>query len=157
MSPICRQIKERLLMKKIYFAAPLFNEMELKRNEEYTNLLEQWGYEVYLPQREAGLSAQILKDEKNDKLETNKRIFNTDLQGIKNSDILIFFLDGRVPDEGACVELGIAYALGKKCIGYKTDDRNLDFTGDDNLFIEGCMDFKVMHNIIELKNELEKN
>ena len=41
-------------MKKIYFAAPLFNEMELKRNEEYTNLLEQWGYEVYLPQREAG-------------------------------------------------------------------------------------------------------
>lgn len=79
-------------MKKIYFAAPLFNEMELKRNEEYTNLLEQWGYEVYLPQREAGLSAQILKDEKNDKLETNKRIFNTDLQGIKNSDILIFSL-----------------------------------------------------------------
>ena len=129
--------------------------MELKRNEEYTNLLEQWGYEVYLPQREAGLSAQILKDEKNDKLETNKRIFNTDLQGIKNSDILIFFLDGRVPDEGACVELGIAYALGKKCIGYKTDDRNLDFTGDDNLFIEGCMDFKVMHNIIVLNNELE--
>ena len=97
------------------------------------------------------------QDEKNDKLETNKRIFNTDLQGIKNSDILIFFLDGRVPDEGACVELGIAYALGKKCIGYKTDDRNLDFTGDDNLFIEGCMDFKVMHNIIELKNELEKS
>lgn len=149
--------KGGIVNEKNLFAAPLFNEMELKRNEEYTNLLEQWGYEVYLPQREAGLSAQILKDEKNDKLETNKRIFNTDLQGIKNSDILIFFLDGRVPDEGACVELGIAYALGKKCIGYKTDDRNLDFTGDDNLFIEGCMDFKVMHNIIELKNELEKS
>ena len=29
-------------MKKIYFAAPLFNEMELKRNEEYTQLLEEW-------------------------------------------------------------------------------------------------------------------
>lgn len=143
-------------MKKIYFAAPLFNEMELKRNEEYTELLEGWGYKVYLPQREAGLSAQILKDEKMDKLETNKRIFNTDLQGIKESDILLFFLDGRVPDEGACVELGIAYALGKKCIGYKTDDRNLDFTGDDNLFIEGCMDFRVMHTVDELKEELEK-
>ena len=25
-------------MKKIYFAAPLFNEMELKRNEEYTKI-----------------------------------------------------------------------------------------------------------------------
>ena len=144
-------------MKKIYFAAPLFNEMELKRNEEYTRLLEEWGYEVYLPQREAGLSAQILKDESKDKLEINKRIFNTDLNGIKNCDILIFFLDGRVPDEGACVELGIAYALGKKCIGYKTDDRNLDFTGDDNLFIEGCIDFKVMHNKNELKKVLMEN
>lgn len=44
-------------MKKIYFVAPLFNEMELKRNEEYTKLLEKWGYNVYLPQREVGLSA----------------------------------------------------------------------------------------------------
>ena len=149
--------KEGNGMKKIYFAAPLFNEMELKRNEEYTILLEKWGYEVYLPQREAGLSAQILKDESKDKLEINKRIFNTDLNGIKNCDILIFFLDGRVPDEGACVELGIAYALGKKCIGYKTDDRNLDFTGDDNLFIEGCMDFKVIHNKEELKKALMEN
>ena len=70
-------------MKKIYFAAPLFNEMELRRNEEYTKLIETWGYEVYLPQREAGLSAQILKDTSNDKLEINKKIFNTDLNGIK--------------------------------------------------------------------------
>ena len=144
-------------MKKIYFAAPLFNEMELRRNEEYTKLIETWGYEVYLPQREAGLSAQILKDTSKNKLEINKKIFNTDLNGIKKSDILIFFLDGRVPDEGACVELGIAYALGKKCIGYKTDDRNLDFTGDDNLFIEGCMNFKVIHNKEELKKELENS
>ncbi len=143
-------------MKKIYFAAPLFNEMELKRNEEYTKLLEKWGYNVYLPQREAGLSARILKNQSNDKMETNKKIFNTDLEGIKNCDILLFFLDGRVPDEGACVELGIAFALGKKCIGYKTDDRNLDFTGDDNLFIEGCMNFKVMRTIEDLKKELEK-
>lgn len=32
-------------------------------------------------------------------METNKKIFNTDLEGIKNCDILLFFLDGRVPDE----------------------------------------------------------
>ena len=142
-------------MKRIYFAAPLFNEMELKRNEEYTILLEKWGYEVYLPQREAGLSAQILKDESKDKLEINKRIFNTDLNGIKNCDILIFFLDGRVPDEGACVELGMAYAWNKICLGYKTDDRCLDFTGTDNLFIEGCMNFEISHNLNELKSKLE--
>ena len=143
-------------MKKIYFAAPLFNEMELKRNEEYAQLFEQWGYSVYLPQREAGLSAQILKNTPMEKLEVHKRIFQTDIEGIQNCDILVIFLDGRVPDEGACVELGMAYAWGKKCIGYKTDARNLDFTGDDNLFIEGCMDFKVMHTVEELKEALER-
>ena len=141
-------------MKKIYFAAPLFNEMELKRNREFTAILRNWGYEVYLPQESVGLSAKIIADG-GDVYEVSKKIFQADLNGIKCCDILVFFLDGRVPDEGACVELGIAYALGKKCIGYKTDDRCLDFTGTDNLFIEGCMDFKVMHNLQELKNALD--
>lgn len=142
-------------MKKIYFAAPLFNEMELKRNEEITNVLRSWGYQVYLPQESAGLSAKLIASGQ-DKYEVSKKIFNTDLEGIKNCDILVFFLDGRVPDEGACVELGMAYAWNKKCIGYKTDDRCLDFTGTDNLFIEGCLNFKVMHNLDELKDELLK-
>ena len=109
-------------MKKIYFAAPLFNEMELKRNKEITKKLRSWGY---------------------------------DIEGIKKCDILIFFLDGRVPDEGACVELGMAYAWNKICLGYKTDDRCLDFTGTDNLFIEGCMNFEISHNLNELKSKLE--
>lgn len=30
-------------MRKIYFAAPLFNEMELKRNEIMTKQLREWG------------------------------------------------------------------------------------------------------------------
>lgn len=47
-------------MNKIYFAAPLFNEMELERNRKYTDILRKWGYEVYLPQESAGLSAQII-------------------------------------------------------------------------------------------------
>lgn len=47
-------------MKKIYFAAPLFNEMELKRNKEITKKLRSWGYDVYLPQESAGLSAKII-------------------------------------------------------------------------------------------------
>ena len=141
-------------MNKIYFAAPLFNEMELERNRKYTDILRKWGYEVYLPQESAGLSAQIIANGE-DKYEVSKRIFETDLEGIKWCDILVFFLDGRVPDEGACVELGIAYAWGKKCIGYKTDDRCLDFTGTDNLFIEGCMDFKINRNLEDLIKELE--
>lgn len=141
-------------MKKIYFAAPLFNEMELERNRKYTEIFRKWGYEVYLPQESAGLSAKIIKNAE-DTYKVSKKIFETDLNGIKWCDILVFFLDGRVPDEGACVELGIAYALGKKCIGYKTDDRCLDFTGTNNLFIEGCMNFRIINSIEDLKRELE--
>ena len=128
--------------------------MELKRNEEMTELLRNWGYEVYLPQESAGLSAKIIANG-GDTYTVSKKIFESDLNGIKNCDILIFFLDGRVPDEGACVELGMAYAWNKVCLGYKTDDRCLDFTGTDNLFIEGCMNFEISHNIEELKNRLD--
>lgn len=34
-------------------------------------------------------------------------------------------LDGRVVDEGAAFELGFAHALGKQCVGYRTDVRVL--------------------------------
>ena len=139
-------------MKKIYVAAPLFNEMELRRNLEIAEYLRSIGYDPYLPQEEAGLAVDLI-DEHN-KLEVNRNIFETDIIGIKSCDILLFLLDGRVPDEGACVELGMAYAWGKKCVGYKTDSRALDKTGDDNLFIEGCFDFKIAKSLDELKQML---
>ena len=135
-------------MKKIYFAAPLFNEMELKRNEDLTKKLRESGFDVYLPQ-ESGLSAKMIKD---NTLKISRSLFEIDKKAIMECDILIIFLDGRVPDEGACVELGMAYAWNKKCFGYKTDDRSLDFTGTDNLFIEG---FKVYNDFNELTNAIK--
>lgn len=36
-------------------------------------------------------------------------MFIMDRDKILEADIFLFILDGRVPDEGACVELGIAY------------------------------------------------
>lgn len=47
-------------------------------------------------------------------------------------------IDGRVPDEGACIELGIAYAQGKRCYGLKTDTRTIQLDLDNNPMIEGC-------------------
>ena len=141
-------------MKKVYIAAPLFNEMELKRNLEIADYLKKIGYNPYLPQNEVGLAYDMIND--NNIQEVNKRIFESDIAGILSCDILLFLLDGRVPDEGACVELGMAYAWNKKCVGFKTDIRALDKTGDDNLFIEGCFNFKVAHNLDELKKYLEE-
>lgn len=133
---------------KIYLAGPLFNDMELKRNKDMKIFLEKNGYKVYLPQDEAGLAFSMINDK--NKQQINNEIFQNDIKGIKESDVLLFLLDGRVPDEGACVELGMAYAWNKKCIGYKTDCRALDKTGDDNLFIECCFDQKIARNTEQL-------
>ena len=139
---------------KIYYAAPLFNDMELNKNERMKRLLESKGYFVYLPQDEAGLAYEKIDD--NNKMQINKKIFESDVKCIKKSDLLIFDLNGRVPDEGGCVELGMAYAWGIKCIGFKTDTRALDYTGDDNLMIEGCMNFKIARNLEELEKMLKE-
>ena len=42
------------------------------------------------------------------------------------------------------------------CIWYKTDTRALDKTGDDNLFIEACFDFKIARNIDMLLDYLKE-
>lgn len=52
-------------------------------------------------------------------------IFQKDMEEIKKSDIVVFVMDGRVPDEGACVGIGLGYAYNKECIGLKTDSRSL--------------------------------
>ena len=89
------------------------------------------------------------------KKEARKHIFEKDLEAIKDCDVFLFILDGRAPDEGACVELGIAYALGKICVGFKTDCRSL-INGNDSLMIKGCLQDLAMNNFSELKVMLQK-
>jgi nucleoside 2-deoxyribosyltransferase len=60
-----------------------------------------------------------------------KRIFLDDINALKQSDIFLIVMDGRSVDEGAAFELGFAFALGKKCIGLKTDIRCLLPTGNN--------------------------
>ena len=66
--------------------------------------------------------------------------FQKDLEEVLKADIIFVMLDGRVPDEGACVELGIAYANGKRCYGYKSDARSVEFGLDLNPMITGCLE-----------------
>lgn len=99
---------------KIYFAAPLFCDMELKRNEEECAKLEEAGYDVYLPQRDAGEAAAGAP---------RKQLFNNDVTAVSTSDIVIAYLDGRVPDEGTAFEMGLAFAYRKTLIAVITDRR----------------------------------
>ena len=69
---------------------------------------------------------------------------------------MLINLDGRVPDEGACVELGYAYARGKRCIGIKTDVRVAEF-GGDNMMISGILGDSLAHDEKSLLELLEND
>jgi nucleoside 2-deoxyribosyltransferase len=112
----------------IYFAGPLFSEAERRFNLELTEKLETLDFRVFLPQRD-GVEREKPPYETMTREERRLAMFDLDKSMILESDIFIFVLDGRVPDEGACVELGIAYcqkqlqSSEKLLIGLHTDPR----------------------------------
>jgi nucleoside 2-deoxyribosyltransferase len=126
----------------IYFAAPLFNQAELDFNNRLTQIFEQSGFTVFLPQRK-GLE---LKATPMPPKEWEKVIFELDRDWVFKSDILLFLLDGRVSDEGAALELGLAYAqkhlLGQKklLVGFSTDIRVFSEGHRLNAMLAGALD-----------------
>ena len=121
---------------KIYFAAPLFSEAEREFNVKVTKELRKEGFDVFLPQEHSEITEVPDTDEKRRKLLTG--FFTNDIEAIDGCDIFLIVLDGRVPDEGACFELGYAYAKGKICVGLKTDTRVSEM-GTDNAMIVGSL------------------
>ena len=112
----------------IYFAAPLFCQAEKAFNLQLTGKLEERGFIVFLPQRDGVDSNNPPYNEMtNDEL--RQSIFAVDQEKILEADVFLIVLDGRVPDEGACVALGIAYGQkhflqrDKLLIGLRTDSR----------------------------------
>ena len=83
----------------IYFAGPLFNQAEKDYNLKIANLLEKHGYKVFLPQRD-GFEAALFEGKTEE--EIAKLIFEKDVSEVLKADVLVFNLDGRIPDEGAC-------------------------------------------------------
>lgn len=112
----------------IYFAAPLFCKAEQSFNMKLTEKLEDLEFTVFLPQRDGVESSKPPYSEMAIE-ELRQSIFAIDREKVLEADIFLFVLDGRVPDDGACVELGIAYAQkyllkrDKLIIGLHTDMR----------------------------------
>ncbi len=130
----------------IYFAAPLFCEAEKAFNLRLTEELENRGFTVFLPQRDGVESSKPPYDEMTND-ERRQAIFALDRDEVLEADIFLFVLDGRVPDEGACVELGIAYAQkhlllrDKLLIGLQTDSRSAFPGGKLNSMVQGSFDY----------------
>ena len=137
---------------KIYFAAPLFSEAEREFNVKVTKELRKEGFDVFLPQEHSESIEIPDTDEKRRKLLTG--FFTNDIEAIDGCDILLIVLDGRVPDEGACFELGYAYARGKICVGLKTDSRVSEM-GTDNAMIVGSLGDNVAKDLDSLTTMLK--
>ena len=134
---------------RAYYAAGLFNQAERAFNLEVKAVLDDLGYETWFPQESAGLLGDYV-DEGLSIDEARHKIFKMNLRAVEEADVLVFLLDGRVPDEGACIEAGVAFGRGKRCVGLKTDFRNVE-GGGNNLMIDGILDYRVAGNLDELR------
>jgi nucleoside 2-deoxyribosyltransferase len=118
---------------RVYLAGPLFSEVERSRNRSIRDSISSFA-NVYLPQEDGGLIFDLVRDGMS--VERAKaEIFRQDISAIDQCDILVIIMDGRTIDEGASFELGYAFAMGKTCVGLKTDSRTL-FPFGDNPMIE---------------------
>jgi len=135
---------------RVYLAAPLFNNMERSFNYRLTTLLEPFA-EVFLPQRDGKLMRDLVR--KGMPIEAARQlVFEADVNAIKNCNHVVAVLDGRTVDEGVAFEIGYGRALGKMCIGLKTDDRALLPSGDNPMILAGC--HELYCNVLELVDRL---
>ena len=138
---------------KAYIAGPLFNDAEKAFNLKVDALVQSLGFETYLPQRDGGESIRMIREGQPPE-RVRRRLFELDVKQVKACDLFICILDGRVPDEGTCVELGMAYILGKQCLGYQTDSRRfaLDY---NNLMIENALNGGIAQTLDGLINLIQ--
>lgn len=130
----------------LYFAAPLFSVGERQYNEQLTHKIESLGYLVFLPQRDGAERGAPPYDQMTGE-EWSRAVFQLDKAQLLAADVFFFMLDGRVPDEGACVELGLACCQkeltqsNKLLIGLHTDRRGA-FPGTKlNAMIQGALEY----------------
>jgi len=134
--------------RKIYCAGPLFNEAEKAEMGAISKTLEDASYSTFLPQRdglELATAATFMVSCRGLDLRTvnavlSRAIFSLDVYQVAESEGLVLNMNGRVPDEGAMVEAGIAWAQNKEIVIFKNDARTL-MNGADNPLVLGLSNF----------------
>lgn len=106
-------------MRKIYWAAPLHDEKDQKRNMEYVDKLRAKGYLVYVPQ-EHGVWEDLVKKYGKSEDAVREHLFKLDLQAMREADMCIAccgdLKDPRGPSEGMLWEMGWMTAAHKNVL-----------------------------------------
>lgn len=132
-------------MVKIYIAGPLCEKENRQFLEEIDKICKEFGFETFLPYRDAGLY-----EGNEDKI---KEISNKDLKEIHKCDLMIGILNGICVGAGTAWEMGYAQAIGKKVIGLKTDSPLNKSIGDISVIMAGQVD--IVESIKELREKLK--
>lgn len=116
------------MAKKVYYAAPLFAEMELLYNTYLTGKIKEVypDLDIYIPQEQGDI---------NDKnaYADSVMIAKYDTDALLASDLMVAVLDGPIIDVGVATEIGVAYQAGIPIIGLYTDSRQQGATNQEKL------------------------
>lgn len=112
------------MSKQIYFASPLFSDMERVYNESLVKKIRTMYPElnVYLPQEQGEINDK-------ESYADAKMIAKYDTDALLNSQLVLAILDGVSIDVGVASEIGVAYQAGIPILGLFTDSRQ---QGADN-------------------------
>lgn len=136
----------------MYFAAPLFSQVERRWNRELARLLAE---------RVPGLAVTLPQDFRvrgryNDRRHLQE-LFRLCLGAIDGSDVVVGILDGPDTDSGVAFEMGYAYRAGIPVVGVRTDFRQSQERGVNIMCSRPCSEFVCMMSFNESVEALAKN
>ena len=130
-------------MKQAYIAGPLFDDHEREYLVKIAEIVESFGFNTFLPHRDAGLVTGDFTHEKKIK------VFDVDMEYLEPADLVVALLTGRDVDSGTAAEIGYAYKASKKLIGV-----NANNIKPINNFVWGI--FNYGKDIVEDLDQLKK-
>lgn len=130
-------------MKQAYIAGPLFDDHEREYLVKIAEIVESFGFNTFLPHRDAGLVTGDFTHEK------KVKVFDVDMEYLEPADLVVALLTGRDVDSGTAAEIGYAYKASKKLIGV-----NANNIKPINNFVWGI--FNYGNDIVEDLDQLKK-
>ena len=100
--------KGRDRMYDVYLAAPLWTAEQKERITSLAEVLRREGYSVFVPMEHEIDNAWDMPQH-----EWSKRVFDADIEAIRNSAAVVAIYNGLYSDSGTAFEIGYAHALGK--------------------------------------------
>ena len=142
---------------RIYCSGPLFCAEEISRMSAIAKVLEDEGFQTFLPHRD-GLESYVLRFSNSSfpstvsgiRTRMDYAIFSLDVyELIERCSAMVCSLNGRVPDEGMIVEAALAYAASKPLVFFK-DDIRAPFGGYDNSMLTSLVCGKIVSKLRDL-------